>query len=138
MIELLAANIHYRLSGEGEYIQKIKLSKYPVTWTAIAAAGFGIATYSFNKKYQERYDAYRNETRLDQFDPLYEEARTARAITWVMGGLSAAALGATIYFAVQNSKIKNITAYSEQKTAVIPNLWLNHKIEVMLSVKITF
>jgi len=138
MVELLAANIHFRLSGEGEYIPKIVLSKYPVTWAAVTTTGFGIAAYMFNKRYHEKYDAYKNESSLDQFDHLYDEAKTARTTAWVMGGLGAAALTATIYFLVQNSKIKNITAYSEQKIGLVPNFWLNHKNEVILSVEINF
>jgi TolB-like protein len=80
MVSLLAANIFFNLSGEGQYSQRRQLKSYPLSWflaaTAVSAAATG-ATYWVS---HDAYEKYQNASRLDDIDKYYNRAENFRKV----------------------------------------------------------
>jgi len=80
MVSLLAANIFFNLSGEGDYHKQVQLKSYPVSWflaaTALSAAATGV-TYWVS---HDSYDKYQSASRLDDIDKYYDRAENFRNI----------------------------------------------------------
>ncbi len=78
MVNLLAANIFFNLSGEGDYRKVVQLKSYPVTWflaaTALSAAATGV-TYWVS---HDSYENYQSASRLDDIDKYYNRAENFR------------------------------------------------------------
>jgi len=80
MISLLAANIFFNLSGDGDYRKIMQLKSYPVSWffatTALTVAATGV-TYWIS---HDAYDKYQSATRLDDIDKYYNRAENFRTV----------------------------------------------------------
>jgi TolB-like protein len=78
MMRLLAANIIFNLTGEGEYRQALRVKKYPTSWfllaTALTSAATGAAHWVSHKAYRQ----YQSDTKLDEFDADYNRANNFR------------------------------------------------------------
>jgi TolB-like protein len=138
MIKLLGANIYFRLSGRGEYLERIKISKYPAHWTALAGAAFsGMALY-YNAKSAEAYDRYKDAKKLGKFDKPYSDAEDAQTASWILGGVGLAALSTSLYFYIVNDSIEDVKAASEKKITYTPQLRLNDGKGVSIALQIHF
>lgn len=78
MVSLLAANILFNLSGEGDYRKSVQLKSYPVSWflaaTALSAAATGVTYWVSHNAYEK----YQNASRLDDIDKYYGRAEKFR------------------------------------------------------------
>jgi len=80
MVNLLATNILFNLSGEGTYSQHRRLKNYPVSYflaaTALSAAATG-ATHWFS---HDAYEKYHSASTLDDIDKYYDRAERFRNV----------------------------------------------------------
>jgi TolB-like protein len=78
MIDLLASNIRFNLTGEGAHRDRRRLKKYPVTWsllaTAVATAATGVTHWISHEAYRD----YQSATRLDEIESRYNRAENFR------------------------------------------------------------
>jgi TolB-like protein len=78
MVRLLAANIIFNLTGEGEYRQALRLKRYPTSWFLLATALTSAATGAAHWVSHEAYRQYQSDTKLDEFDTDYNRANDFR------------------------------------------------------------
>jgi TolB-like protein len=80
MVQLLAGNILFNLTGESNFKSSAKIQGYPTGWflvgTILTAAAGGFAHFTSEKA----YDSYRNATRLDDFDRHFNRANDFQKI----------------------------------------------------------
>jgi TolB-like protein len=110
MISLLGQNITYILTGTQRYQNKIVIKKYPTNYFLLGTAGLAIATFFANKAYHDKLDAYRNASRLDEFDETYDAANRLKHTRTVLLSLTAAALIGTAYCWIGNMSPDEIVA----------------------------
>jgi TolB-like protein len=78
MVRLLAANIIFNLTGEGEYRQAWRVKKYPTSWLLLATALTSAATGITHWVSHDAYRQYQSDTKLDDFDTDYDRANNFR------------------------------------------------------------
>jgi TolB-like protein len=78
MVRLLAANILFNLTGEGEYRQNQRLKNYPVSWFLLATALSSVATGVTHWVSHDAHEKYQSATKLDDFDAEYNRANNFR------------------------------------------------------------
>ena len=138
MIDLLGHNILFNLTGQGEYRQSIKISGNPTKYFIAATVVLGATTLLVNNEYQKKKDEYHNNTELERFDDLYNDANRAKKATVMLATLTGTALAGTIYFWVKGLSPKKIYASNLQPGRVIPYFTLNVKNEVHIGVQIHY
>jgi len=138
MIHLLANNIHYRLAGQGSYMEKIAISRYPTTYFLLATAGFGAAAIYFNGSYEDNYREYHDTISPDEFDGYYDNANNARKASLVMASLGATALVGTLYCWIRNKSIRDVTAFSKKAVKINPEIEIKENEEVRIGLQIRF
>jgi TolB-like protein len=138
MIDLLGDNILFNLTGKGNYKQTMKISSYPTKYFLAATVVMGATTLWVNNEYQKKKDEYNNNTELDRFDDLYNDANRAKKATVVLATLTGTALAGTIYFWVKGLSPKKIYAWNHQAGSMIPYFTINLKNEVQFGVQIHY
>ena len=96
MVELLAENLIFQLTGQGERQKEVRLTQYPTRpflWSTIAS---GLLTVTFHQLYSDRREAYQEETQLDQFDNKYTAANSMYRLRNGFGVLTLLSLAGTI------------------------------------------
>jgi TolB-like protein len=139
MVSLLGNNIIVLLSGEGAYIEKKTLNKYPTAYFLVASAGLAIGTLVVNNAYNKKREEYQNAEELSQFDETYDAANNLNTARIVLASLTGAALVGTLYCWIQNMSPDELIAYEyPNKTKVVPNLFFDNKGNVYAAVTIRF
>ena len=138
MIDLMGNNILFNLTGKGKYKQSMKISSSPTKYFIATTVGLGAVTLLVNNEYQKKKDEYNNNTELDRFDDLYNDANRAKKATVVFATLTGTALAGTIYFWIRGLSPKKIYARNLQQNSLIPYLTLNYKNEVKVGVQVHF
>ena len=139
MIRLLGNNIIVMLSGEGSYIEKETLIKYPTTYFLIASAGLAIGTLVVNNAYNNKREEYENATDLSQFDEAYDAANNLNKARIVLASLTGVAVIGTIYCWIQNMSPDQILAYDDPyKPKYVPNIFIDGKGGVYATLTIRF
>ncbi|MDZ7290523.1 MAG: CsgG/HfaB family protein [candidate division KSB1 bacterium] len=121
MVRLLAANIIFNLTGEGDYREKLQLKKYPASWllfaTALSAAATGVTHEISHHAYQD----YQSAKRLHEFDTYYKRAsnfRKARnGLIIATGALALASINFWIKNRSEENQIFATTALQPAKPA---------------------
>lgn len=107
MVRLLAANVIFNLTGEGEYHQALRVKQYPTSWfllaTALTAAATGVAHWVSHEAYQQ----YQADTKLDEFDTDYNRANNFRKARNGLAIASGALALASIGFWIKNRSENN-------------------------------
>jgi TolB-like protein len=138
MVELLANNILFDLTGNGDYQKRIKLTHYPTTYFLVATVGLGVATLLVRSEYRRNYDAYHNITDLDRYNELYDNANRYHKISNGLSALTGAALAGTIYCWIGNMSPKEIYAHNSHDRIVIPYLAISLNDGVTVGAQIHF
>jgi TolB-like protein len=139
MVDLLANNIIYMLSGDGDYQKKISLQKYPTGYFLAASAGLALGTLLVNNAYNNKLDEYHNATRLSEFDDAYSSANDLKKVTFVMASLTGAAIVGTVYCWLKNLSPDEIIAQDlAAKPVIIPNLIFDNEGNVYAAISIHF
>lgn len=89
MVSMLASNILYNLTGEGQYRQSLRLKNYPTTWFVLATALTTVAAGVTHGIHHQAYDNYQSATNLEDIDKYYNRAgdfRKARNVTAIVSG----------------------------------------------------
>lgn len=89
MVRMLASNILYNLTGEGQYRQSLRLKNYPTTWFVLATALTAAAAGVTHGIHHQAYDNYQSANRLEDIDKYYNRAgdfRKARNVTAIVSG----------------------------------------------------
>ncbi|KAA0227709.1 hypothetical protein EDS67_14115 [candidate division KSB1 bacterium] len=89
MVRMLASNILYNLTGEGQYRQSLRLKNYPTTWLALATALTAAAAGVTHAIHHQAYDNYQSANRLEDIDKYYSRAgdfRKVRNVTAIVSG----------------------------------------------------
>lgn len=89
MVRMLAANILYNLTGEGQYRQSLRLKNYPTTWLVLATALTTVAAGVTHGIHHQAYDNYQSANRLEDIDKYYNRAgdfRKARNVAAIVSG----------------------------------------------------
>ncbi|NUM78877.1 hypothetical protein HUU40_31350, partial [candidate division KSB1 bacterium] len=89
MVRMLASNILYNLTGEGQYRQSLRLKNYPTTWFVLASALTSVAAGVTHGIYHKAYDNYQSSAKLEDIDKYYNRAgdfRKARNVTAIVSG----------------------------------------------------
>ncbi|HHJ53227.1 MAG TPA: hypothetical protein ENJ89_08550 [Caldithrix abyssi] len=112
MIEMLAANVHYRLTGQGKYVSRIKIGRYHTGyWLMAAGALFAGAIYT-DDVYKTNRRLYQNNTDLTKFQTYYDRANGAYKATVLLGTLTASAVVGALVAWVKNRTAGEIKAGS--------------------------
>ena len=119
MINLLAQNLIFDLTGRGEKIEYKKLHNYHSQWAFISTGGLALSTIIYHSMYKKNYDKYHEVTQLDKFDYYYDKANKNYKIRNVLIGItSAAAITSFILWRAEKSNANKIFAESSQ---LMPN-----------------
>ncbi len=125
MMEMLAANVHYRLTGQGDYMRSIKIGKYPTAYWAAGAGALLVGALVMNHQYETNYQNYKDNTDLSKFNTYYDRANGAYKLTILIGALTAsAAVGAVVCW-IKNRTAGAITAGSGNKEKIHTSIHLN-------------
>jgi TolB-like protein len=125
MVDLLANNILYNLTGKGDYKNRIKLTHYPTKYFLAATVGLGVATFFVRQEYNKNRDDYRNNTDLDRFNDLYDNANRYNKISIGLASLTGTALIGTVYCWIRNMSPREIYARNFQNKMLMPYLTIN-------------
>jgi TolB-like protein len=122
MVGLLAANVLYNLSGEGDYRKQVQLKSYPVKWflatTALSAAAAGV-TYWVS---HDSYEKYQSASRLDDIDKYYDRAENFRNIrNGVAIGAGALAITTAILWLKNQSTDNRLLAMADTPQEKLTN-----------------
>ena len=138
MIELLANNIEFHLTGEGKYKESISTSRYPTYYFLGATAVLATATILFNQSYKDNQKKYDNALALKNFDKYYDDANNARKLSIVMASLGGSALVGTLFCWIKNQSIEDVSAGNKQDITFYPGIKFGNNKEVQFSVQINF
>jgi len=138
MLNILANNLLFRLTGKGTYIREERIASYPTSYFLAGTAGLTIAAFLSQQQYVSNYDAYHQNSELDKFDSFYDKANNAKKLTILMGGLAGAALFGTIYCWIGNRTSGSIRAHQQRSIEITPNVSWNPGKEGRLYVQIHF
>ena len=90
MVGLLANNIIYDLTSNGNYINRMRLKSYPTNYFLAATLVTGIAAAVTHYKFKEEYKGYENATKLREFNNFYDRAGNYRLSRNILIGTSGA------------------------------------------------
>ena len=138
MIDLLANNIEFFLTGDGKYKQSVSTSRYPTYYFLGATVGFTAAYFIFNQSYLDNQKKYDNAVQLKDFDKYYDDANNSRNLSVIMASLAGSALIGTVYCWIKNQSIEDVSAGNKQDISFYPGIKIDHNKEVQLSVQIHF
>ena len=93
MVQVLANNIHLKLTDNGNYISAQKVTHYPSKWFLAAGAGSTLVAALFHNSYNDKYDAYKSSSLLGEIEQNYDKANKAYRMRNVFIGTSVALLG---------------------------------------------
>jgi TolB-like protein len=125
MVDLLANNILFNLTGKGDYKNRIKLTHYPTKYFLAATVGLGVATFFVRQEYNKNHDDYRNNTDLEQFNELYDKANRYNKISIGLASLTGTALIGAVYCWIRNMSPREIYARNFQNKMLMPYLTIN-------------
>ncbi len=138
MVRILGNNIGYNLTGHGRYVEKERLTRYPVKYFLVAAAGLGLTTALLGNSYQNRLDEYRQNTDLDKFNSLYDKANLTKKTTILAASLTGVAVMGTIYCWIRNMSPEMIYTEAMVKKRLYPYLAYHKQQGISIGAQISF
>jgi len=138
MVDILANNIDFQLTGKNKYIEQKKIADYPTKYFLAATGGFLLAAVLTNGQYQKNLDLYNQNTDLDKFDSFYDKANNAKKLTVLLGSLGAVAIMGSLYCWIGNMTGGAVRAHRQKEIQLTPDVsWLPGE-GGRLSVQISF
>ncbi len=114
MVELLARNIIYDLTGNGEYRRQARWRSYPAPFAIGATTLFGVAALVTHLNYRDARADYLEATRLADFDRAYARANNnLRARDLLLGMTGASALVSLWLMGMNSAESNYVVAWSE-------------------------
>lgn len=119
MVSLLARNIVYDLTGNGQYQQQVRLRNYPASFALGVTAVCGLATLITHLNYRDAYHEYQQATRLADFDRTYDRANSYVKARNVLLGVTGVAGSVTLALIAANRAESNfvVAAAAESWTS---------------------
>ncbi len=99
MVQLLANNVKFRLTGWGTYKSKQTISSYPTLYFLGASFAVAVTATVLNNQFSRAHVAYEDAEQLDKIDPNYNKANRYykwRNVAWTVAG--GCLLGAVVSF----------------------------------------
>lgn len=96
MIDMLAGNLIFRLTGKGSYKQKETYTSNSIWYWSGATILLGTAAFLSNNAYKDNLDKYDAANELKDFSRYYNRANDSKNLYSVMISLTAAAFAATV------------------------------------------
>ncbi len=126
MVKLLANNIRYRLTGEGEYLYRASLQQYPTGYFLLGALVSGVIGGVLQQNSKKAYDDYHAAQSLNDFDRYYRKANNLQKLSGAFFALAGAGLlGATVAW-IKNMKQEDLKAGSDNRISF--NYWWNSEL----------
>ncbi len=122
MMDLLANNIEFQLTGEKKYITKKEIADYPTVYFLGVAGGFLLAAALFNGQYKSNLDKYNANTNINKFDTYYDKANNAHKLTVLTGTLAVAALAGAVYCWIGNLTGGAVKAHPQNEIKIEPGV----------------
>lgn len=135
MVQLLANNLRYQLTGEGDYQPKISLGKYPTFYFLIGTLGSGLATLLVHDQYIQKRHDYQHTTSLNAFNPAYDSANRLYRTRAVLMSVTGIGLAGTLYCWIKNLSVDEILAV---QPSVIPYMICSREGEFSLGICVAF
>lgn len=123
MAELLANNLAYDLTGQGQKIQKMKTKGAPTMTLLGTTVALGALTAISYKQKTKYYDDYKDNADLGKMSHLYKKANNWNKAAGVFTGLTVISLGAYVYAVIKNHTTDRevlATGNRETKFAMAP------------------
>lgn len=117
MMEVLGNNIRFVLAGEGDYVKKREIGKWPTTYFAIGTGGLTLAAVLAHGAFQKKRDEYRQVSALDKFDGSYDDANKLYKTRNFLASLAAGALIGTIYCWIRNLSPQEVLVLNNEKVS---------------------
>ncbi len=115
MVQLLARNIIFDLTGKGMRLTEQKVKNYKLPYFAVTSAVLGIVTVGFHADYRSNYDRYRETTDFDEFDRYYDRANRSHKIrNWFMVATAASMITTFTIWRMDKSRDNRVFASNYQ------------------------
>jgi len=138
MIDILANNIAFQITGSGSHKTAVKIKSFPTMWFLGSGVVFGGLTLAANDSYKKNLDKYNSTTDLDKFDKYYDNANSAQKLTAVMGGLAATAVLGGLYCWIRNLNGPEIKAKTAKEDQARVSFYINPTREKSFGIQINF
>ena len=115
MVRLLANNIRFKLTGEGEYKSRASLKKYPTTTLLLSTVVSGLIAGVLEKSSKKAYQDYHNTQSLELMQKHYDKANRLHKLSGLFGAITGVGVLATTYSWLKNMRQADLKAGSEQK-----------------------
>lgn len=118
MVQLLARNIIFNLTGSGSKTTKITLGKMPINWFLGATALSAIGLIASQSAYTKHYDDYQAATGLDDFDSHYDKANQYKKFRDIL-------IGPTAAFAITTFVLWLVSKSNKNEIIALENFYFN-------------
>ncbi len=122
MMDILANNIAFQLTGNKKYIQKKVIADYPTLYFASAAGGFLLTAALFNGQYRNNLDKYKANTNISKFDIYYDRANSAHKLMVLTTSLGVAAIAGAAYCWIGNMTGGAVKAHPQNEIKIEPGV----------------
>jgi TolB-like protein len=127
MVEMLAENILFRVTGDGSYQQQKVFSSNSIWyWTGATVALGGAALFS-NAMYQENQDKYDGAKGLKEFDKYFDKTNSSKALFTGLAISASAALIVTVIDLLSGDESNTIQSGYSGQSAVESHIYLSGK-----------
>jgi TolB-like protein len=127
MVEMLANNLLFRLTGEGSYQQqKVFRSNALWYWTG-ATVLLGGATIFTNTRYKDNQDKYDSATELKEFDKYYDKTNSSKALFTGLAVSTGVALVGTVIDLLSGDDANIIRSGKTGQSAIQSNIYITGK-----------
>jgi TolB-like protein len=138
MVEMLASNLLYRLSGQGEYqTQKVFKSNSIWYWTGTTLL-LGGATLATNSYHEENLDKYKDAGKLKDFDKFYDRANDSKKVFNVLGILAGSAAIGTLVDLLSGSEENEIRSGHSMQSSIKSTIYLTGNDDIQIGLQIHF
>lgn len=140
MVEMLANNLLYNLTGDGNY-QNEKMFKSNSVWYWVGSTLLlGGATFYTNTIYHDNYDSYNSATTLKDFDKYYDRTNLSKDIYLGLAIVTSAALIATFVDLLMGDDGNTIKGGRVQQPATFKNssIYVSGNREISVGIQINF
>ncbi|MFZ5518558.1 MAG: CsgG/HfaB family protein [Candidatus Zhuqueibacterota bacterium] len=111
MVQLLANNLIFDLTGQGSHCESQKIHRYFPEWALATTAVLSAATIVLHARYLDNYDMYHDASAIGQFDDYYNQANSYHKARNVLLALSGSA-ALTTFILWQNDRSRQNTVYA--------------------------
>ncbi len=115
MVRLLANNIRFKLTGEGEYKSRASLKKYPTTTLLLSTVVSGLIAGMLENSSKKAYQDYQNTRSLELMEKHYDKANRLHKLSGLFGAMTGIGILATTYSWLKNMRQADLKAGSDQK-----------------------